>query len=335
MKRAVLFVCVMLIAGAGLASLRFYLYCVTPHRPNQPATVEVTIPEGASFRKTAVILEQQGIITEPLLFVILAKIKKVEYSVKAGQYSINLPVAPLDVLDKLVRGEVILISVTIPEGSNLFDIARILEQAGLKPSAEVLQKATDGAFAHSMGLEDNETMEGFLFPDTFRFCRSMPLDQMLARMAVRFRDMFARELQAGPAAGGLSPRQLVVLASLVEKEAAEPSERPVIAGVFYNRLKLGMRLECDPTVAYGVRLEDPAFTGRLRKKHLRLANRYNTYKIFGLPAGPICNPGLASLRAVLKPASVDYLFFVARNNGTHQFSRTLEEHNRAVNQYQR
>ncbi len=335
MKRAVLFVCVMLIAGAGLASLRFYLYCVTPHRPNQPATVEVTIPEGASFRKTAVILEQQGIITEPLLFVILAKIKKVEYSVKAGQYSINLPVAPLDVLDKLVRGEVILISVTIPEGSNLFDIARILEQAGLKPSAEVLQKATDGAFAHSMGLEDNETMEGFLFPDTYRFCRSMPLDQMLARMAVRFRDMFARELQAGPAAGGLSPRQLVVLASLVEKEAAEPSERPVIAGVFYNRLKLGMRLECDPTVAYGVRLEDPAFTGRLRKKHLRLANRYNTYKIFGLPAGPICNPGLASLRAVLKPASVDYLFFVARNNGTHQFSRTLEEHNRAVNQYQR
>jgi len=335
MKRAVLFVCVMLIAGAGLASLRFYLYCVTPHRPNQPATVEVTIPEGASFRKTAVILEQQGIITEPLLFVILAKIKKVEYSVKAGQYSINLPVAPLDVLDKLVRGEVILISVTIPEGSNLFDIARILEQAGLKPSAEVLQKATDGAFAHSMGLEDNETMEGFLFPDTYRFCRSMPLDQMLARMAVRFRDMFTRELQAGPAAGGLSPRQLVVLASLVEKEAAEPSERPVIAGVFYNRLKLGMRLECDPTVAYGVRLEDPAFTGRLRKKHLRLANRYNTYKIFGLPAGPICNPGLASLRAVLKPASVDYLFFVARNNGTHQFSRTLEEHNRAVNQYQR
>ena len=335
MKRAFLFVCVMLIAGLVLASLRFYLYCVTPHRPLQPATAEATIPEGASFRKTAAILEQQGVITDPLLFVLLAKIKKAEYSIKAGQYSITLPVTPLDIIDKLVRGEVVLISVTIPEGSNLFDIARILEQAGLKPSADVLRKATDGGFARSMGLEDNETMEGFLFPDTYKFCRSMHLDQMLTRMAVRFRDVFALELQAAPAAGGLSPRQLVVLASLVEKEAANPSERAVIAGVFYNRLKLGMRLECDPTVAYGARLEDPSFTGRLRKKHLQAANSYNTYQIKGLPAGPICNPGLASLRAVLKPASVDYLFFVSRNNGTHQFSRTLEQHNRAVNQYQR
>ena len=335
MKRAFLFICVMLLAALLLASLRFYLYCVTPHRPLQPATAEVTIPEGASFRKTAAILEQQGVIRDPLLFVLLAKIKKAEYSIKAGQYSINLPVTPLEIIDKLVRGEVVLISVTIPEGSNLFDIARILELAGLKPAADVLQKATDGAFARSMGLEDNETLEGFLFPDTYKFCRSMPLDHMLTRMAVRFRDVFARELQAAPAEAGLSPRQLVVLASLVEKEAADPAERPVIAGVFYNRLKLGMRLECDPTVAYGVRLEDPAFTGRLRKKHLLAANRYNTYQIKGLPAGPICNPGLASLRAALKPAAVDYLFFVARNNGTHQFSRTLEEHNRAVNQYQR
>ncbi|MBN2106704.1 MAG: endolytic transglycosylase MltG [Deltaproteobacteria bacterium] len=335
MKRAFLFVFILLLAGAGLASLRFYLYCVTPHRPHQPATVEVTIPEGASFRKAAAILERQGVITDPLLFVLLAKIKKAEYSIKAGQYSINLPVTPFDIIDKLVRGEVTLISVTIPEGSNLFDIARILEQAGLKPSAEVLRTATDGEFARSMGLADNGTMEGFLFPDTYKFCRSMPLDQMLGRMAVRFRDIFARELQAEAGPGMLAPRQLVVLASLVEKEAADPSERSVIAGVFYNRLKLGMRLECDPTVAYGVRLEDPSFKGRLRKKHLLAANSYNTYQIKGLPAGPICNPGLASLRAVLKPASVDYLFFVSRNNGTHQFSRTLEEHNRAVNQYQR
>jgi UPF0755 protein len=335
MKRAFLFICVMIISGVLLASLRFCLYCVTPHRPNQPATVEVTIPEGASFRKSAAILEQQGVITDPLLFVLLAKIKKAEYSIKAGQYSINLPVAPLDIIDKLVRGEVTLISVTIPEGSNLFDIARILEQAGLKPSAEVLRTATDGDFVRSMGLGDNETMEGFLFPDTYKFCRSMPLDQMLARMAARSRDLFAREMQAEAGPGMLGPRQLVVLASLVEKEAKDPAERPVIAGVFYNRLKLGMRLDCDPTVAYGARIEDPTFKGRLHKKHLLAVNSYNTYQIKGLPAGPICNPGLASLRAVLKPASVDYLFFVSRNNGTHQFSRTLEEHNRAVNQYQR
>jgi UPF0755 protein len=335
MKRVFLFICVMIISGLLLAGLRFYLYCITPHRPYQPATVEVTIPEGASFRKTAAILEQQGVITEPLLFVLLAKIKKAENSIKAGQYSITLPVTPLDIIDKLVRGEVTLISVTIPEGSNIFDIARILEQAGLKPSTEVLRRITDGKFARSMGLNDNETMEGFLFPDTYKFCRNMPLDQMLGRMAVRFRDIFARELQAEAGPGILGPRKLVVLASLVEKEAKDPSERPVIAGVFYNRLKLGMRLDCDPTVVYGVLLEDPSFKGRLHKKHLLAANGYNTYQIKGLPAGPICNPGLASLRAVLRPAAVDYLYFVARNDGTHQFSRTLEEHNQAVNKYQR
>ena len=334
MRRFFLFVLVMLISAVALAGLRFYFYCVTPYRPDQPAIAEVIIPAGASFKKTAAILEQQGVISDRLLFILLAKIKKAEYSIKAGPYSIALPVAPLDVLGKLVRGEVALLSVTIPEGSNIFDIARIFEQAGLRPAAEVLRRVTDEEFSRSIGC-DEKTLEGFLFPDTYKFSKSMPLDQMLKHLCVRFQDLFARELEANPAAGALSPRQLVVLASLVEKEAKDPSERPVIAGVFYNRLKLGMRLDCDPTVAYGVLLEDPSFKGRLRTKHLRAVNAYNTYQIHGLPAGPICNPGLASLRAVLKPAQVDYLYFVARNNGTHQFSRTLEEHNRAVQQYQR
>ena len=334
MKRFFLFTLVMLIAAAGLASLRFYLYCVTPYRPNQPAIVEVVIPEGATFKKTAAILGQQGVISDPELFILLAKIKKAEYSIKAGPYHITLPLAPRDLLNKLVRGEVALLSVTFPEGSNIFDIARIFEQAGLRPSAEVLRRVTDAVFSRSIGLEDI-TLEGFLFPDTYKFSRSMPLDQMLKHMYVRFQDLFARELETNQNLGALSPRQLVVLASLVEKEAKDPAERPVIAGVFYNRLKLGMRLDCDPTVAYGVMLEDPAFKGRLLTKHLRTLTRYNTYMMYGLPAGPICNPGLASLRAVLKPAQVDYLYFVARNNGTHQFSRTLEEHNRAVQQYQR
>jgi len=334
MKRFFLFILVMLISAAGLSSLRFYLYCVTPYRPNQPAIVEVVIPEGATFRKTAAILGQQGVISDPELFILLAKIKKAEYGIKAGPYHITLPLAPRDLLNKLVRGEVALLSVTFPEGSNIFDIARIFEQAGLRPSAEVLRRVTDAEFSRSIGLED-KTLEGFLFPDTYKLSRSMPLDQMLKHMYVRFQDLFARELETNQNPGALSPRQLVVLASLVEKEAKDPAERPVIAGVFYNRLKLGMRLDCDPTVAYGVMLEDPAFKGRLLTKHLRTLTRYNTYMITGLPAGPICNPGLASLRAVLKPAQVDYLYFVARNNGTHQFSRTLEEHNRAVQQYQR
>ena len=334
MKRVLLFVLVMLISALGLAGLRFYFYCTAPHRPDQPAIAEVTIPEGASFRKTAEILEQQGVISDAGLFILLAKIKNAEHSIKAGPYSITLPVAPLDVLGKLVRGDVALLSVTIPEGSNIFDIARIFEQSGLRPSQEVLHRITDGELSRSLGFAD-KTLEGFLFPDTYRFAKSMPLDQMLKHMFVRFQDVFARELETNSKTGALSQRQMVVLASLVEKEARDPAERPVIAGVFYNRLKLGMRLDCDPSVTYGVLLEDPTFKGRLLTKHLRTLTGYNTYMIQGLPAGPICNPGLASLRAVLKPATVDYLYFVARNNGTHQFSRTLEEHNQAVQQYQR
>lgn len=334
MKRGIVFVLVVLMAAAALASLRLYLYFVTPHRPDRPALARVIIPEGASVRKTAAILERQGVIGDQDLFVLLAKIKKAEQSIKAGPYRFVLPAAPREVLAKLVRGDVALLSVTIPEGSTIFDIARIFERAGLSPAEEVLSRLTDEAFSRSLGCEE-KTLEGFLFPDTYRFAESMPLDQMLRHLYVRFQELFRRELAARPPTGTLSPRELVVLASLVEKEARDPAERPVIAGVFYNRLKLGMRLDCDPTVAYGVMLADPAFTGRLFTRHLRMPTSYNTYMMHGLPAGPICNPGLASLRAVLRPATVDYLFFVARNNGTHEFSRTLQEHNRAVWKYQR
>jgi UPF0755 protein len=333
-KRVFLFAVIVLVAGLVLSGLRFYYYCITPFRPGHPATVEVTIPEGATFRQTAAILARQGVIHHPLLFVLLAKIKKAEHSVKAGPYSINVPVSPLDVLGKLVRGEVALLSVTFPEGSNMFDIARIFGRAGLTPEPEVLSRVSDRAFARSLGF-DESTLEGCLFPDTYKFARSMQLDTMLRHMAVRFRDVFDKELAKDAGPRSLSPRQLLILASLVEKEAADPAERPIIAAVFFNRLRLGMRLDCDPTVAYGVLLEDPTFRGRLRTKHLRAVNSYNTYIIHGLPAGPICNPGLASIRAVLHPAQVDYLYFVARNNGTHQFSRTLEEHNQAVRLYQR
>ncbi len=334
MKKCLIYLAIVLVAGAALAGLRFYLYCVTPFRPNQPGVAEVTIPEGASFRATAAILERQGVIRDQLLFVLLGRIKKAEHRIKAGPYSITLPVSPRDVLDKLVRGEVALVSVTFPEGSTIFDIARIFEQAGLHPAAEVLRSVSGGELCRSLGLGD-QTLEGFLFPDTYRFARSMPLEQMLRHMYVRFQDVFAREMDTMASTGSFTPRQIVILASLVEKEARDPAERPVIAGVFYNRLRLGMRLDCDPTVAYGVLLQDPSFRGRLLTRHLRAQTGYNTYVIHGLPAGPICNPGLASLKAVLRPAAVDYLYFVARNNGTHQFSRTLEEHNRAVRQYQR
>ena len=222
MKRFMVFVLVVLISGAALAGLRMYLYCIMPHRPDRPALARVVIPEGASVRKTAAILERQGVISDEDLFVLLAKIKKAEQSIKAGPYSILLPAAPLAVLDKLVRGEVALRSVTIPEGSTIFDIARIFERAGLGTAREVLSRLTDEAFSRSIGCEE-KTLEGFLFPDTYRCAESTPLEQMLRHMFVRFQELFRRELEANPPAGNLSLRERLVLASLVEKEARDPS----------------------------------------------------------------------------------------------------------------
>ncbi|MEI6125223.1 MAG: endolytic transglycosylase MltG [Pseudomonadota bacterium] len=334
MKKYFFYACLLFFIIIGLTAFRFYYFCITPFRSTPPVTALVTIPEGSSLKKIAGILETQGLIGEQLWFALLAKLKKAEHTIKSGDYSINLPLSPVDILEKLLRGEVILISMTVPEGSTIFDIARIIENAGFASAESIVQKATDPLFVKPFGF-DNESLEGFLFPDTYRFRKKTDPEIILSRMATRFKDVFDNEINSIQAERTLSAREIIILASLVEKETPQPDEKPVIAGVFFNRLKNGMRLECDPTVVYGVKLEDPLFQGRLRRKHLQKATPYNTYQIHGLPYGPICNPGLESIRAVLKPAAVDYLFFVSKNNKTHQFSRTLEEHNSAVRQYQR
>lgn len=334
MKRIILTVFLLVLCAAGYAALRLYLYWTTPVRPARPVEVIVDIPEGSGLKKIARILEDRGAIRDRMLFTGIARLKETQHRIQSGEYCLQLPLAPREILDRLVRGDIRLLSVTIPEGSTIFDIARIIERSGLAPAEVIVQKATDPAIVKAFGY-DNESLEGFLFPDTYKFSKKTEPQKMLARMTARFDEVLSRELNDPKPGTALPLRDMIILASLVEKETPQPSEKPVIAGVFFNRLKRGMRLECDPTVVYGVMLEDPQFQGRLRKKHLLKTTRYNTYQISGLPYGPICNPGLDSIRAVLQPAAVDYLFFVSRNNGTHQFSRTLEEHTAAVNQYQR
>jgi len=331
-------VLVLLIAAGALwtsaAAGRLWLYWTRPARPAPPVEACFDIPEGSGLKKIAALLQDQGIIRDRFLFVLCARFKKAEHRIQSGTYCLRLPLAPRDVLDTLIRGDVRVVRVTIPEGSTIFDIARILEQRGLGQAETVVQTATDPAFVRSFGY-DNESLEGFLFPDTYMFKPKAAPAAVLGRMARRFAEVVERELHRIPGTHGLTLRDIVTLASLVEKETGREAEKPVIAGVFFNRLRRGMRLECDPTVLYGVRLEDPSFRGRLRKKHLLAATRYNTYQISGLPYGPICNPGIAAIRAVVQPAPVEYLFFVSRNDGTHQFSRTIEEHNAAVQKYQR
>jgi UPF0755 protein len=204
----------------------------------------------------------------------------------------------------------------------------------LGPGAAVLQKAADAQFAASLGIE-GESLEGYLFPETYKFNRGSNPEIILRRMVDRFNTVFNQDMEKQAAAVGLSRKELITLASLVEKETGCAEEKPVIAAVFLNRLGKGMRLDCDPTVIYSLKLENSAFNERLNRNHLKKESPYNTYLNVGLPPGPICSPGLDSIQAVLHPAKASYLYFVSKNDGTHQFSDTLEEHNRAVNAYQR
>ncbi len=311
----------------------FYRYCVTPYK-NRDLKVSLHVPRGSSLNKISLLLEKKGLIEERFKFKLLAKLKNAEHKIKSGEYSFSHPASPLEILDKLIRGEVKTYSITIPEGSTIFDIAREMENAGLGTAESVLKMATDVSFVKSLGI-DGKSLEGYLFPDTYSFTKGTKPDEILKTMTARFKEVFVPELKGKQTKTVLSEKDIIILASLIEKETARKSEKPVVAAVFLNRLKKRMRLECDPTVIYGLKCENPGFNKRLRKKHLKKKTPYNTYRIYGLPPGPICNPGLESIKAVLNPAKTDYLYFVSKNDGTHKFSRTFKEHNKAVYSFQK
>ncbi|HSR10804.1 MAG TPA: endolytic transglycosylase MltG, partial [Thermodesulfobacteriota bacterium] len=233
-------------------------------------------------------------------------------------------------LSKLVRGEVIQYPVTIPEGYNMFQVADVLDQAKVCRKKAFLDKAADAALIKSLGFEE-ETLEGYLFPDTYNFPKGYGEEHVIRQMVSRFKAVFGT-LAPKAASMGLSRKEVVILASIIEKEAMDDGERSLISAVFHNRLTRGMALQSDPTAIYGVK--DPS-DSRVTRDDLQRKTPYNTYMISGLPKGPISNPGLRSLQAVLNPANVDYVFFVSKNDGTHHFSSTIQEHNRAVANYQR
>jgi len=237
---------------------------------------------------------------------------------------------PDEILDKLVRGEQIRYSITIPEGLTLVQTASLFEKMGLANKERFIQLATDPEFIASLGM-DEETLEGYLFPDTYKFIRNIKEKNIIRMMVKRFNEIYNQEFRKRQQELGFTRREIITLASMIEKETAYSKEKPLISAVFHNRLKRNMRLQCDPTVIYGLN----NFSGRLTKKDLMTYTPYNTYLIKGFPPTPIANPGLDSIRAALYPAKVDYLYFVSKNNGTHYFSSTLTEHNQAVYKYQK
>lgn len=304
-------------------------YALRPASAGDVSEKTVLIRGGQTFSAVAELLVSSEIVQSPLKFRILARLRGVDRRLKAGEYALRASMTPLEILAMLERGVVKLYRLTIPEGWTVQQIAAAVEAAGLGATGEITALAGDPALARRHGIEA-DSLEGYLFPDTYLFPRGVAAEAIVAVMLERFRAVFTTEWSRRAADLGFSVHAVVTLASIIEKETGAAAERPLISSVFHNRLKEGMRLETDPTVIYGIE----NFDGNLTRRHLATPTPYNTYLIRGLPPGPIASPGSDSLRAALYPAQTDYLFFVSRNDGTHVFSTSLEEHNRAVRQYQ-
>ncbi|MEN8159239.1 MAG: endolytic transglycosylase MltG [Myxococcota bacterium] len=299
-------------------------------RPSD-ATTEVVfeVPRGTTLGAVARNLEREGLIRSALGFRVLARVTGRSNGLRAGEYALSPSLAADQVLDRLTRGAVLTHRVALPEGLTMHEIAARFEEAGLVSADEFVAVASDPTLPVLLGV-DGTNLEGYLFPETYELARGLAAREIVRLMVEQFQQVW-RRIEPLAAEKALNMRDVVVLASLVEKETGAPGERPLVAAVFHNRLRRGMRLETDPSVIYGI----PDFDGNLRRVHLEdESNPYNTYRIAGLPPGPIANPGEAALRAVVQPAESDYLFFVARKDGTHQFSRTYREHVNAVNRYQ-
>ncbi len=289
----------------------------------------IVIRQGDALATIGARLARSRVIRSQSLFRLWARATGLDRSIQPGEYGFEEATNVRAVVRRLARGTQ-RPGVTIPEGLTVREVAALLAEAGLGNEASFLCLAHDPEFLLEAGVPGAQ-LEGYLFPDTYRLSPLMAPGEILGTMVRRFHERFSAAHHRRAATRGLTVDEVVTLASIIEKETGQPDERARIAGVFQNRLRIGMRLQSDPTVIYGL----PHFDGNLTRAHLREPTPYNTYVISGLPPGPIANPGLAAIDAALAPADVPYLYFVSKNDGSHAFSRTLAEHNRAVAQYQR
>ncbi|HEX6086142.1 MAG TPA: endolytic transglycosylase MltG [Thermoanaerobaculia bacterium] len=284
--------------------------------------------------RTSAILQQlqkEGVLRDEWIPLVYMKLLRSRDSLKAGVYQFDKPLSPVDVIDKLVRGDVILASITIREGLDRFAIGKLFSAEGFGTEEE-WKKITGEADLVRDIAPDAESLEGYLFPDTYKFDPGTPVTTIVGAMVANFRRHWGNEIAL--ITTGLDAHQTVTLASIVETEAQLPQERPIVASVYVNRVRKRMLLGADPTVIYAMKLAG-TWNGNIRKTDLQTASPYNTYKTPGLPPGPIANPGLASLRAAAAPATTPYLYFVARNDGSHVFATTITEHNANVERWQR
>ena len=331
LKRFFIIISILLIA-LSVSGLIFIHYLKSfSKEPANPDASEITfiIERGDTLSIVSQKLENKGVISESELFGIYALLKDQAKNLKAGEYALSGADTPRRILEIITQGKVKLYRLTVPEGLNLFETGTLAEKAGFGTREAFILAAESTEFTRSLGIRA-KTLEGYLFPETYYFPKSADEKDVIREMVRRFQKVYTDEWKERTRKIGFKVHEIVTLASIIEKETGEASERPVISSVFHNRLDRGMRLESDPTVIYGI--ED--FDGNITRGDLRTPTPYNTYVIKGLPPGPIANPGKMSLRAALYPADTEYVFFVSKNDSTHKFSKTLKEHNRAVRKYQ-
>jgi len=321
----------LLLAGLGLGVAAWTLQrSLAPVDPAATAPRAFTVPAGATLARVARELEQAGLVRSALAVRLLGRHRGVERSLHVGEYELSASMPADEILTRIAEGRVRPLELVVPEGWTAADVARRLGALGLAEPEAFLAVVHDAASAEAFGVE-GPGLEGYLFPETYHLQRGLSARDVARTLVEQFLAAW-RPLAEEARAQGLGMRQVATLASIVEKETAAPDERPLIAAVFRNRLRLGMRLDSDPTVIYGI----AGFDGNLRRLHLEdERNPYNTYRIAGLPPGPIANAGAESLRAVVRPAEADYLYFVSRGDGTHVFARSLREHADNVRRWQK
>ena len=329
---AIIFLVVFIVGGAVLAGTILWTRITYQYKGYEGPTQIVEIPRGAGATEIRRRLVDAGVVENELTMRAALLWSRQASNLKAGEYQFERPLSALEVIDRLVRGDIHTVRITFPEGLSLPEMAAIFEKRGFGTASDWQDAAGDPSLIRDLDPMATD-LEGYLFPETYTIPPSTTASELVAEMVQRFRSNFPEALQQRALADGFTVRQVVTLAALVEKETARADERPLVAAVYRNRVKIGMPMQADPTVIYALQRAG-RYNGNLRRVDLAFDSPYNTYRYAGLPPGPIAAPGKAAIEATLAPADVKYLYFVSRNDGSHVFAETLAEHNRNVHQYQ-
>ena len=335
MKKLLLSLLVVLVLVAGGAAA-FVFYMVNriqqPYKGFSEPERFVEIPSGTGAAEIRRRLVESGVVSDELAFRAALMWTGQSRALKAGEYRFDRPMSVVDVVEKLASGDVYGHPITFPEGLTIREMAEIVESHGFGKADEFIKAARDGSLVNDLDPAAKD-LEGYLFPETYTLPRGTPVATLVSLMVDRFRETYTALEANRSGQVDLSTRQIVTLASLVEKETGKAEERPLVAAVYRNRLDKNMAMQADPTVVYAL-VKAGTYDGNIRKRDLSFDSPYNTYRYAGLPPGPIASPGRAALEAALAPADVDYLYFVSRNDGSHAFAETLAEHNANVQEYQ-